>query len=127
VITIASPPRQPPRGCLFQTIDGIIYSIMNRRRLERLQRDWERMRRSQQRASDLEGLAKRLGRALVNRGKHPMWESSEFDDLRPLSIPHHGGRDLPKGTRNSILDQLEEDLIHWEERLLNEEARSDRK
>jgi len=35
----------------------------------------------------------------------------------PLSIPHHGGRDLAPGTRNSILNVLEADVLAWEERL----------
>jgi hypothetical protein len=35
----------------------------------------------------------------------------------PLSIPHLGGRDLAPGTKNSILDVLEEDVLAWEEKL----------
>jgi hypothetical protein len=46
-----------------------------------------------------------------------MWESAEFVDLRVLAIPDHGGRDLSPGTRNSILNQLEDDVLAWEERL----------
>jgi hypothetical protein len=46
-----------------------------------------------------------------------MWESVPFPELRPLSIPDHKGRDMPRGTKNSILDQLEEDLLAWEQRL----------
>lgn len=49
-----------------------------------------------------------------------MWESTEFD-LYPLSIPRHGGRDLAIGTKRSILDQLEDDVQAWEQRLLEEE------
>ena len=45
-----------------------------------------------------------------------MWMSSEFD-LPPLSIPHHGGKDFATATRNSILNQLEDDILAWEERL----------
>jgi hypothetical protein len=54
---------------------------------------------------------------MVNRGKHPMWESQEFPTLPPLSIPDHAGRDLARGTKASILDQLEEDVLAWEEKL----------
>jgi hypothetical protein len=56
----------------------------------------------------------------VKRGREPMWESTEFEELFVLSIPHHGGRDLAPGTRNSILDQLENDVLAWEERLRDE-------
>lgn len=51
------------------------------------------------------------------RGKEPMWENIEFDELFPLSIPRHGGRDLSVGTQRSILDQLEDDVLAWEVRL----------
>jgi hypothetical protein len=77
-------------------------------------------RRSSRGAAALEFLAKQLGRKLGKRGKHPMWESTEFD-LYPLSIPRHGGRDLAIGTKRSILDQLEDDVLAWEQRLLEEE------
>jgi antitoxin HicB len=87
---------------------------MNRKKLTRLRREWEQMWRSPQKASTLSGLAERLGRTRVKRGKHPMWES-HFDHLYVLSIPYHGQRDLPPGTRNAILDQLEADLIAWDE------------
>jgi hypothetical protein len=61
----------------------------------------------------------------VKRGKEPMWESTEFDELYPLSIPHHGGRDLAIGTKNSILDQLEGDVCAWEARLADDEDEED--
>jgi hypothetical protein len=54
-----------------------------------------------------------------------MWESTEFDDLFVLSIPHHGGRDLAPGTKKSILDQLEDDLLAWEERLGEDEDKEE--
>lgn len=72
------------------------------------------MRQAQPKARDLQSLAQKLGREKVQRGKHPMWESVVFPELRALSIPDHKGRDMPRGTKNSILDQLEEDLIAWE-------------
>ena len=79
------------------------------------------MRRSPQKAGALEGIARRLGRRLVKRGKHPMWESTEFAGLFALSIPRHGDKDLATGTRNSILDQLEDDILTWDEKLTLEE------
>jgi hypothetical protein len=64
---------------------------------------------------DLVGLAIQLGRQRVKRGKHPMWESNPFPFLQALSIPVHGGSgDLKKGTKNSILTQLEEDIAEWD-------------
>jgi len=84
------------------------------------------LRRSPQKAAALESLARRLGRSLVNRGKHPMWENTEFGDLYPLSIPSHGSKDLPIGTKNSVLDQLEEnDIAAWEQRMIEESDETD--
>ncbi len=71
------------------------------------------MRRSPQKASALESMAKRLGRKRVKRGKEPTWEHTELSGF-PLSIPHHGNRDLPPGTRNSILNVFEDDVAAWE-------------
>jgi len=90
--------------------------------LSKLRSELAALRRATVDARTLERLAKRLGRKLVKRGKHPMWESTEFVDLFPLSIPHHGGRDLPPGTKRSILDQLEGDLLAWEEKLGDEKT-----
>ena len=53
-----------------------------------------------------------------------MWESAEFD-LYALAIPHHGSRDLAPGTQNSILDQLENDLAAWDEKVGDEESDED--
>jgi hypothetical protein len=49
-----------------------------------------------------------------------MWESEQFD-LFALSIPDHGGKDLAIGTQRSILNQLEDDVLAWEERLSGED------
>jgi len=84
---------------------------MDRKGLDKIRREMDSLRRSPQSASALERLARRLGRRPVKRDKHPMWESTEFDDLYALSIPHHAGRGLAPGTRKSILDQLEEDVL----------------
>jgi hypothetical protein len=94
---------------------------MDRKRLHKLKREMLRLRRSAQKAAALEGLASALGRKRVKRGKEPMWESTHFPELFVLSIPHHGGRDLAIGTKKSILDQLEDDVLAWEQRLDDEE------
>lgn len=94
---------------------------MDERKLEKLRAELERMRRATVKASDVEALARKLGRRQVNRGKEPVWES-DLDDVYPLSIPHHGGgRDLPNGTKNSILNSLEVDLEAWEQHLAAED------
>jgi hypothetical protein len=90
---------------------------MNRKNLNKVRRELAQLRRFPQKAATLERLAGRLGRKLVKRGKEPMWENTEFGELFVLSIPHHGGRDLSPGVQRSILDQLEDDVLAWEERL----------
>ena len=92
------------------------------RKLNRLRAELERLRLAQVRARDLEQLAKKLGRKKVKRGKEPTWENNTFPELPALTIPHHGGKDLPVGTKNSILNQLEDDFLAWELQLTNEES-----
>lgn len=104
---------------------SVIYGIMNRRRLENLRRKVEACRRAQPKAEALQALAKALGRKKANRGKEPTFVNTAFPMLRPLSIPKHKGRDLPTGTKNSILDQMDEDLIAWDERLAEQERADD--
>lgn len=94
---------------------------MKRRRLENLRREVEACRHGQPKAERLQTLAKALGRKQENRGKEPTFVSKVFLNLRPLSIPKHKGRDLPTGTKNSILTQLDEDLIAWDDRLTEQE------
>jgi hypothetical protein len=57
----------------------------------------------------------------VNRGKEPTFESEAFPNLRPLAIPNHKGRDMPRGTKNSILTQLEDDIDAWDETVASQE------
>ncbi len=93
---------------------------MNRRKLGKLRKELEQMRRSPQNAAALQSLASRLERKLnTTRGKHPNWVS-HFDHLYPVSIPDHGGRDIPPGTKNQILNALEDDILAWDEGLPNE-------
>jgi hypothetical protein len=94
---------------------------MNRKKLNKLRHELARMRRSPQKSGDLDSLAMALGRKLVNRGKEPVWESTEFDHLYPVSIPRHGARTVSIGTKNSILDQLEDDIQAWDMRLEDED------
>lgn len=94
---------------------------MDRRKLEKLERELGEMRRRAIKASDVQSLAQRLGRKPVKRGKHPMWENVQFPRLSALSIPDHGGKDFPPGTRKSILNQLEDDIAAWNEKLVWDE------
>ena len=97
---------------------------MNRNKLRALSRRIEEYRRSQPKAKDLEALAKALGRKVANRGKEPTFVSTEFPNLRPLSIPSHKCRDLATGTKNSILIQMEDDVIAWDDRLSEQERQN---
>lgn len=90
---------------------------MNVGKLNKCRSELERLRTTPSPAAKFEALAKKLGRKIKKGGKHPMWISEEFPNLRPLSIPHHGSRDLPTGTRGSIANQLELDILRWEEKL----------
>jgi len=97
---------------------------MKRNRLNKLWRQLDGLRHSSVKALEIQKLAKQLGREKVKRGKEPTWESREFQELRPLSIPDHGGKDLSPGVKYSVLNELENDVISWDERLTQEEKRS---
>jgi hypothetical protein len=92
---------------------------MNSKRLNKLKCRLLQLRHASVRAADIEALATELGRRKRKgkRSKEPTWVSTEFDNLFPLAIPHHGSRDLTIGTKNSILNQLELDIAEWEQRL----------
>ena len=75
--------------------------------------------------SELESLAKALGRVPSKRGKHQTWVNQTFDGLRPLSILHHGSKDLNRITANNILDQLELDIEKFEEFIEEQKTRKD--
>lgn len=100
---------------------SIAFDTMNRKKLDKLRRTIAGLRESSPKAIEIERLAKQLGRQKVKRGKEPTWESREFQDLRPLSIPDHGGRDLSTGVKHSVLNQLEDDFASWDERLAQQE------
>ena len=89
---------------------------MNHKQIARIRTKLASMRLAPQKARDLEGVAKKLGRTKVNRGKEPVWVNPDLG-VFPLSIPHHGGEDLQIGTKNNILNSLEDDLLAWEDRL----------
>ena len=88
---------------------------MNFNKLTKIQERITQARRSPQKASDLEKLAKQLGRSLFNRGKEPTWVSVDFPHLRPLTIPRHGSKDVSPFVKKTVLNQLELDISAWEE------------
>lgn len=92
-------------------LTDIICAIMKSNKVAKLRRELESLRRRGGiKPNELESLARSLGRAKHPRGSEPTWVSEEFPNLRPVSIPHHGGRDLNRFTAGGILDQLEVDL-----------------
>ncbi len=91
---------------------------MNRKKLNKIRQQMEACRkRGGIKSAELDSLAQDLGRELNKRGKEPTWVNERFPDLHPLSIPHHGSRDLNRFTAGGIIDQLELDLERWEEDL----------
>lgn len=100
---------------------------MTRKKLEQIKRQMEWARRRSNSHGDLAGIAQSLGRKRAKgsqvRGKEPAYLSTEFPNLRPLTIPYHSGRDIVKGTAASILNQLEEDVLLFEQRLDVEEKK----
>ena len=89
---------------------------MNRQKLDKLRIRVDELRQKGGiGSSELESLAEALGRVRSKRGKHLTWINKAIPDLPPLSIPHHGSKDLNKYTANDILDKLELDIEKLEE------------
>lgn len=94
---------------------------MDRRKLDKLWAALAAARRSPQKGSDLEALAKMAGRTEQTGGKHPMWVSA-FPQHRAFPIERHGGNpDLSPHVRKVVLNHLETDAEAWEERVMQEE------
>jgi hypothetical protein len=87
---------------------------MDRKKLDKIRDEMEGMRRRMVKPAEMQAVARQLGRRLGKHGKHPNWESQMFTQLRPVSIPDHGGRDLSKTVRAGALDVLDEDVSAWE-------------
>lgn len=90
---------------------------MDRRKLDKLERQLKSMQASPYgvRADDLVSLAKKLGRAKVNRGKEPTYERAPLMPggvVFPLTIPGHTG-DLAVGTVKSIVNTLQDDIDEY--------------
>jgi len=65
---------------------------------------------------DIQSFAKRLGLRIVRSNRHPVWgapENKVFDGLDLFPVPDHS-RDYAKGTRDSLLNSLDEYLSRLE-------------
>jgi hypothetical protein len=95
---------------------------MDAKKLAEIRDEIAAARRKPQSQSDLADLAGRLGRIRRKgrKGKEPTWVT-HLPGCFPLSIPNGKGRDLPPGTKKSVLNQLEGDVEAWE-MLLEEQA-----
>ena len=98
---------------------------MERKKLNRLQRDLRAARRAPQTEADLADLARRCGREVRSGSNHPMWISPMFPTHRPFPISRHGGNPIvAPHVRKVILSALEADLMAWEDKLELEEQAS---
>jgi hypothetical protein len=91
--------------------------MMSRAKIQKLRSQIESLRgKGGIKSTELESLARRLGRKRANTGKEPTWVSEELSNRWPVSIPSHPG-DLNRHTARGILDQLEGDLDEYEKLL----------
>lgn len=88
---------------------------MDAKKLARIRDDIAAASRKPQTQGDLAALAARLERFARKggKGKHPTW-MTHLPGCHPLSIPDGKRRDLPTGTKNNVLNQLEGDVEAWE-------------
>jgi len=87
---------------------------MNPPKVIRLRQKLESLRgKGGVKSTEIQLLAKKLGRKRHKRGSEPTWINESFRHLRPVSIPHHS-KGLNRFTARAILDQLEADLEAWE-------------
>ncbi|MFZ4876815.1 hypothetical protein ACL9RI_17180 [Janthinobacterium sp. Mn2066] len=64
--------------------------------------------------SELQSIAKQLGRSMVDRGKEPNYEKKDPPPFPyPLSIPNHKPT-LKAGTAKSVIGTLFDDADIWE-------------
>lgn len=94
---------------------------MDRKKLDKLWTALEAARRSPQKGSDLEALARMAGRTEQSGGNHPMWISA-FPQHRAFPIERHGGNpNLSPHVRKVVLNHLEADAEAWEDNLAQKE------
>jgi hypothetical protein len=93
---------------------------MNKKKLAKIKRRIAESRRRSNKHRDLEQIAIALERVKFHRGKEPTYVSTAFPNANPITIPDHGNTDIKKGTANSILNQLDEDVWRFEEKFEKE-------
>ncbi len=88
---------------------------MNKKKLKKLVRRVRSLRQASANLSfsKLSSLAAKFERKRSDRGKEPTFVSTVFSDLRPITIPGHPGA-INRFTAEGILDQFDEDVIHWQ-------------
>ena len=89
---------------------------MNKKKLKKIQLALKEMLKSPQgrRSSELEGLARQLGREKDARGKEPTYVRKLNPALSPpLSIPNHSG-EMKTNTTRSIIEALLDDAAEWD-------------
>lgn len=89
---------------------------MNKKKLKKAKQTLAalRARPNNIRSTELQRLAKSLGRRLFDRGHEPNYLSDLLPKSRPISIPNHPGA-MARFTAENILDQLEQDIFDLEE------------
>jgi hypothetical protein len=94
---------------------------MDRKTLDKLWAALEAARRSPQKGTDLEALAKMCGRRERAGSNHPTWVTDHFPH-RPVPIARHGGNPvLFPHVKKVIVNALEADAAAWEDVLAREQ------
>jgi hypothetical protein len=95
-------------------MDDITGAIMTAAKLEKLRKEWERIRgQGGIRASELAHLARALHREeRIKPGADHVWKS-HFHDLPDVTISAHPSTTMNKYTARKVLDGLEEDVERW--------------
>lgn len=88
---------------------------MDLKKLRKIKKDLEAIKKSPSGRTykELSGIAGRLERNKVSRGKEPTFEKTDPPPFAPLTIPGHP-KDLAIGTAKSIVFQLLSDCDAWE-------------
>jgi len=98
---------------------------MTRDQLRKIERDIAAARRRSNTHRDLKAIATKLRRVRLKgaavRGKEPAFVSTVFPKAHPISIPDHGSRNLSPWVQRNVLNDLEGDVLRFEEKLRKEE------
>lgn len=109
-----------PDFSVILPISDITGNIITEEKLKNIRRMIESCRRKTNKHRNLEAIVIALKRKRVKRGKEPTYESTVFKEANVITIPDHAGKDVARGTANSILNQCEEDVFRFEEEIERE-------